>query len=72
MSAPTMVLPIVQQVASALGKTEDFAELLACIPDSFFSQGMEAQQSGWKMILALVVRGERDFEKIASKAGGER
>lgn len=68
MSAPAMVIPVVQQVSNVLCSSEDFAELLACLPDSFFYQGEETQKSGWTIILHLVVHGERDFEKIAKIA----
>lgn len=76
MSAHDAVYPVVQQVASALGSSEDFAELLACIPDSFFDQNLDQQRAGWKNILAQVIRGERNFDKIVSlantsPAGGE-
>ncbi|RJX17513.1 MAG: hypothetical protein C4575_12785 [Desulforudis sp.] len=70
MTAPAMVIPVVQQVSNALCSSEDFAELLACLPDSFFYQGEETQKSGWMTILHLVVHGERDFEKIASAVKG--
>ena len=72
MSVPSIVLPIAQDVAAALASSEDFAELLACLPDDFFYQSQEQQQNGWKIILAQVVRGERDFEKVARNVGVEQ
>lgn len=57
-----------RMVSLALGGSDDFAELLKCMPDEFFSLPSDGQEEIWKRILAAATRGERDCEKLAALA----
>jgi hypothetical protein len=45
--------------------TEDFACLLATLPDEFYYLPEAQQQQAWRVILAAVNAGERDVCKLA-------
>ncbi len=53
-----------RMVGSLIG-TEDFAILLALLPDEFYYLPEAQQQQAWRIILAAVNSGERDVSKLA-------
>lgn len=53
-----------RMVGSLIG-TEDFAILLALLPDEFYYLPETQQQQVWRLILAAVNSGERDLAALA-------
>lgn len=65
MTASKQSISLANQVSLALGGQDYFAELLACLPDSFFALEHSEQDAVWGRILASVTHGRKDPEKLA-------
>jgi len=49
-------------------ETDDFAVLLACLPDAFFDLDEAGQTNVWREIRRGILAGERDLERLGEAA----